>query len=207
MKRGLSLVQVLVASAVLVVSLLPLFTLFSSSVRTTEVSLDELRAALLAEELISQIRLLSFQPGFHLIPDMPADIRPPYTRWLDLQDPNSGFYQVGAPLPHPIRGSHQSVDFETNNWELLGAPACSERGPNPDPVLESLSRIYLSPLPRDFRRLVKVHPAPLDPSGLTSPNLRRVEVRIEWERRFQGTATQRRHLELTTLLGNPEGFQ
>lgn len=200
-RRGLSLVQVLVASAILVVGLLPLFTLLSSSVRTTEVSLEEVRASLLAEELIEQLRFLAFQPGFEHIPDRPRGIRPPYGSWVPVHDPASEYHQLGAALPEP--GEESSVRVPVQGWSLLGAPLCQEVGPSPDPRVASRSRLYLSPLPPGTRRFLKIHEAPLDPSGTTSPELRRVEVKVEWDRTFQGTPTRTRSLTLTTLVASP----
>lgn len=201
-RRGLSLVQVLVASAVLVVALLPLFTLLSSSVRTAEVSLDELRAAYLADELMTQVRLLAFEPGFPHLHEIPLVWEAGKDQWLALHDPSVDMHQRGAPLAHPIRGSG-TIEVDTDGWHLLGASICRDTAPSPDPLIESLSRLYLSPLPPGYRRFLRLYRPPLDASGRTAPGVLRLEVKIEWDRTFLGTPTQTRTLQLTTLMGNP----
>lgn len=205
MRRGLSLVQVLVASAVLVTALLPVFAMLTQSVRTTEVSLDELRAAYLAEEALDQLRFLAFEPGFGAMRDLPAVNPPPHTHWVDTGDPTSEYHQVGMPLPHPISGTGAVLEVDTDGWRKLGAPAAHDPE---DPLVEALSRLYLSPMPEGWTRRIQLFAPPLDPTGTINPDLRRVEVEITWGRQFQGmAAAHERSLRLSSLVGNPGRLQ
>ncbi len=199
-RRGLSLIQVLVASAVLVVALLPLFTMFSSSVRTTEVSLDELRAAYLAEEAMDQLKALAYEPGLDEIPDLPPGIKPPYEDSVDTSDPKGGFYQEGMAFPHPLKGTGQVLEIDTNNWEKVGASVV----PGEDLWLESMGRVFLSPLPKGFRRKIRFFPPPTDSADTLHPGLRRIEVEVEWDRKFSGmSASQTRKMRLSSLVSSP----
>jgi hypothetical protein len=191
-----------VASAVLVVALLPLFTLLGSSVRTTEVSLDELRAAYLADELMAQVRVMTMEPGFSHLVELPQGIDPAKDEWLPLDDPASPLYQRGATLPQPLRGSGTEV-LDTQGWRLLGSALCRDLSPSPSPWIESLSRLYLSPLPEGYRRSLRLYRPALDAGGRTVPGVMRLEVKIEWDRTFLASPTQTRTLRLSTLLGNP----
>lgn len=204
-RHGLSLVEILVTSAVMVVTLVPLFVLFSGSVRTTEVSIDELRATNLATEVISQMRLLAGEPGFGWIDPMPPDLTgPDDDRWVPLDDPESPLYQQGMSLASsPESTGPGPFVVDTRGWTLVGAPFARDPSIPADPWIESLSRLYLSPAPPGTRRFVRVFIPRMDSQGTLNPNLKRLEVRVEWERTFIGTPTQRRHLELRTLLGNP----
>jgi hypothetical protein len=201
----MTLVQVLVASAVLVTALLPVFALLTQSVRNTEVSLDELRAAYLAEEALDQLRFLAFEPGYAGLRDLPAVNPPPHDSWVDTSDSEGEYYQLGLPLPHPIQGTGEVLPVDTQGWRQLGAPIASD--PN-DPLIESLSRLYLSPLPEGWQRRFQIYPPPLDASGTINPDLRRVEVEIVWSRQFQGMqAAKERRVRLSTLIGNPGRLQ
>lgn len=204
-RSGLSLVQVLVASAVLITALLPVFALLTQSVRNTEVSLDELRAAYLAEEVLDQLRFLAYEPGFAALRDLPILNPPPHDSWVDTSDENGEYFQLGMPLPHPIQGTGAVLEVETEGWRQLGAPLASD--PN-DPLVESLSRLYLSPLPEGWERRIQLYAPPLDASGTINPDLRRVEVEIRWGRQFQGMSeAKERRVRLSTLIGNPGRLQ
>lgn len=204
-RGGVSLVEVLVAAAVLVVALLPLFVLFSGSLRKTEVSIDELRAVDLAQELLVQIRGLAVVPGFPKIPDMPSPNPPPdHPLWLAIHDPASGFHQLGASLPHPVGGTApQAVSLDTRDWTLLGAPGCRLPPPATDPLDEALSRIWLSAAPQGYRRFLRVYRPRINARGDVNPNLLRIDVRVEWDRTFMGAPTQTRTVALSTLVGSP----
>ena len=193
-RRGMSLVQVLVASAVLITALLPVFAMLTQSVRNTEVSLDELRAAYLAEEALDQLRFLAYEPGFRALRDLPALNPPPRKEWVDTSDPGAEYHQLGMALPHPISGTGEVLDVDTDGWRSLGAGVAEDPD---DPLMEALSRLYLSPLPEGWTRRIQLYAPAIDAAGTVNPDLRRVEVEISWERT----------LRLSTLIGNPGRLQ
>ncbi len=205
-RSGLSLVEILVASGVLVAVMLPLFVLLSGSVRTTEVSLDEVQASLLAHEVLAQVRLLAVEPGFSNLPDLPVPNPPPlFPDWVALDDPQTPIHQRGGRLPHPVTSGDPRVEeLETQGWTLFGAGLAGRDSVDPQPLLESLSRLYLSPAPDGFRRFLKVHPARLNARGDWTPFLRRIEVRVDWDRTFTGTAEKQRSMTLATLVGKSQ---
>lgn len=205
-RRGLALVEVLVAATVMVVALLPLFVMLSSSVRTTEVSVDELIAVNLAHELMSQMQLVAYEPGFGWIPSAMPDQNPPpdFPRWVAIHEPDAGFFQEGLRLPHPLTsGNPDPEDLDTDDWTKIGAPLAGLDTVPPDPLIQALSRIHLSKAPESFERYVKVFLPRLNRRGDRRPDLKRIEVRVDWSRDFLGDAIRTRSLQLTTLVGNP----
>lgn len=203
-RRGLSIIQVLVASAVLVVAFLPLIGLFGSAVRTGAVSRDELRAAVLADEFLTQLRVLAHGPGLGVLPDYPLENPPPHQGWVDTGDPGGEYYQRGAPLWHPGDPARPAGEVDPESWRRVGASAASPGSP---PLARSLARLYLSPLPPGFSRRFRVYAPPLGPGpdAAVDPDLRRVEVEIAWTRDFAGGASRARKLRVGSLVSHPGG--
>jgi hypothetical protein len=166
--RAFSLVESLIAGALAVLLILPLSALFQQSRFETEASLDEIRASLLARELVDQIQSLKYVAGFEAM--TPISSHHESAAYLDLKDLGT------APLYKSPAGS-------------------------------PFSRLFLSPLPPGYRRLIKLYPANLGSSDnqyLASSNLLCLEVLIEWT-----TLTSKvynRQVSLFSILAKDEIF-
>jgi hypothetical protein len=195
-RRGLSFVEILVATALLVCVLLPVLYLFTQATRTSEVSLDELAATNYACELTDQLKVLPWSIGFRYIVQTPVPNPPPaFPEWTTLTSAGMGFPEADPNGPARL----QPID--TADWTRTGFPYWI---PPPDaPQIMARSRLYLSPLPENYRRKLKVYHPLADPSGNLDPNLYQIMVRIEWDRTFLGAPTQNRFNQMGTLIANP----
>ncbi len=165
---GFSLVESLIAGALAVLLILPLSALFQQSRMDTELSLNEIRASLLAREVVDQIQTLKYVMGFDRL--------------------------------SPISSHRKSAPFlelaEWNDAPLYGSKAG-----------RSFSKLYLSPLPPGYRRLIKIYPSNLGPDEsryLASPNLITLEVRMEWKTMY--SQVYNRHISLLSILARDDIF-
>lgn len=197
-RRGFSFIEVLVATALLVAVLIPIVFVISQSMRTSEVSLDELTASLWASELVEQLECLPWSAGYRRIVFSPhPNPAPDFPEWHGLPPAGMGFGEAdpnARPLQPPI---------DTKEWTVTGYVYWQP--PPDDPLLKAHSRLYLSALPVDHTRRIKLYHPVADPTGVTDPNLWQLWARIDWGRTFMGAPRQYRTCELTTLLANP-GF-
>ena len=81
-KRGLSLLEIVLASAILTLGLMPLIVLFSGSLGRVKVSRPDFVASALAGEVIEQMRLVPFTqlkmgPGNEVVASLTAGQPPP----------------------------------------------------------------------------------------------------------------------------------
>lgn len=170
-RLAFSLVEVLVASGVLVAVFVPIMFTFTQSVRQAEVSLDELEATLLADELADQLQLVPFVRRFQSLIAYPAPNPPPaYSRWATLTT-------TGAVFP---AGRPDLTDsFDTKDGKAAGEPYAGDDTP---PAERPYTRVYVSPAGPRFKRHFKVHRT-LDRSNSLeeSEHLAEVEVKVEWE--------------------------
>jgi hypothetical protein len=170
-RLGFSLVEVLVASGVLVAVFLPIMFTFTQTVRQAEVSLDELEATLLADELADQLQLIPYVYRFERLIAFPAPNPPPaYSRWATLTT-------TGSELPEGRAGLIASLD--TGGGKTLGEPLAGDEAALED---RPYTRLYVSPVGQRFRRFFKVHKT-LDRTGSLeeSDHLTEVEVKVEWD--------------------------
>lgn len=173
MKRhaAFSLIEVLVASGVLVAVFLPIMFTFTQSVRQAEVSLDELEATLLADELADQLQLIPYVRRFQSLIAYPVPNPPPaYSRWATPAT-------TGSELPAAKPGL--TALLETGGGKTLGEPLAGEDMPLDE---RPYTRLYVSPAGPRFRRFLKVHRT-LDRAGSLEENehLTEVEVKVEWD--------------------------
>lgn len=196
--HGVSLIEILVATAIIVVVFVPLMTLFTQTIRSTEISLDEVLATNLASEVIEQIEVLPYSAGFHRMVSWPVPNPPPDFPAVHPL-PAEGIV-LGAPSPDdpPL---WRPID--TRGWTEMGYLYCEPEA-MPDPLSRELSRLYLSPLPSGYRRTIELHHPLIGAAPpIQDPNLYQVLVRIEWDRTFLGAPTQTRSVELAALVANP----
>lgn len=191
--RGFSLVEVLVASGVLVAVFVPLTFVFTSTVRQAEVSLDELQATTLADELLDQLAVVPAVRHFPALFAFPTPNPPPgYSRWATLST-------TGANFPAAAPGFAATAD--TGSFTRAGAPYGGAETP-PDHV--PYTRLYLSAVPDRFRRELKVHRTLDRPSSLEeSEHLAEVEVRVSWDDVFVSGPRTRREVALRAIVSDP----
>lgn len=204
-RQGLGLIQVLLASCLLVGLFLPLTQSFQSSIRTAQVSLDEVQAAHLAAELMDQLKGLAYTPGFLALPDMPVPKpgAPAGATWVETQDPQSQYHQVGDSLPgFPLPPGTPS-SFATQGGSRLGKSLLPERSHAGHALDRARARLYLSPLPPGMTRGFRIQTPRLDRAGRISSNFKRLEVRVSWQKDFLGPGSRTREVRLTCLIGNP----
>jgi len=192
-RRGLSFIEVLVASTIMVVTLVPLFLVFSQGVRTGQVSIDEIRANLLAQEIVDQIAVMPYAGGWPAIQDRPRPNAPPgFTRWADLP-------ATGLDLPNPVGAT--PVEISTGGWTRIGYPYPMEEAPD---VIAPFQRLYLTGLDSTTTRSVKVHPAmAILHQNVTDPDIAEIEGRIVWKTRGLTGTTPERSVIVRTLISNP----
>ena len=191
--HGFSLVEVLVASAVLVAVFLPVMFVFTQTVRQAEVSLDEIAATTLADEVLDQIATVPAVKHFQALIAYPIPNPPPaYSRWTTLTTTGVNFVP-GVP------GTTASAD--TGGWTKTGVPYAGT-----DTPIEYVPylRMYLSTCPARFRREIKVHRT-LDHTGSLdeSEHLAEIEVRVTWDDNFVSGPRTRREVALRTIVSDP----
>ena len=188
-----SLVEVLVASGVLVAVVVPLMFVFTQTVRQAEVSLDELQATTLADELLDQLLVVPAVRHFpalfaHPVPNPP----PAYSRWATVTT-------TGANFPAGLPGYSGTAD--TGSFTRAGFPYAGAETP-PDHI--PYTRLYLSAVPDRFKRELKVHRTLDRPSSLEeSEHLAEVEVRVSWDDVFVSGPRTRREVALRAIVADP----
>ena len=165
MRRAVTLVEILVAAAVLATLLLPLLTLFSSTTRRVGTEVVFVKAAQLADELLSQVATVHQRLGR-----------------LDVV-PGTG--HVGG------RSPNGELDVETylrtfageDNVVLLPAAPADARG----------SRLHLTKTQRSFRRFLRISAVrEADPvKNLTRDILWHARVRVEYDVVLDGRSLTR----------------
>ena len=190
---GFSLVEVLVASGILVAVFVPLMFVFTQTVRQAEVSLDELQATALADELIDQVAAVPWVRYFPALISFPQPNPPPsYSRWATLTT-------TGVDFPAAKAGLTGNVD--TGGWLLSGAPYAGTDAPA---EFRPYQRLFLSALPPRFKRELKVHGVLDRSSSLEeSTHLAEVEVRVSWDDQFVSGPHPTREIALRTIVCDP----
>lgn len=186
------MVEVLVASTVLVVLMLPLFVILGQGVRTGEVSLEETQARLAAHELLDQLAVVAHPAGWPAMEPHPHPNDPPaFAAWATLPT-------TGVNLPGPaIAAVHE---IPVNNFTVTGIPYPQERA---TPEWSSFQRVYLSPMGAHFTRRFKVHPGMLENgANRVDPDLAVITVDVGWTSRISGPQPERR-VTLQALVANP----
>lgn len=192
-RGGFSLVEVLVASAVMVAVFVPLMFLFTQSVRQAEVSLDELEATLLADEMAEQMQIVPVVRQFQSLIAYPVPNPPPaYSQWASY--PTTGIslfrYDTGV----------SGGGIMTAN----GAHATSWAGEDMPPNERPYTRMYLTPTAPRFRRLLKVHGALDRPSSMEeNPHLMEVEVKVQWDDNFVSGPKTAREVVVRGIVSDP----
>lgn len=185
--RGFSLVEVLVASAVLVAVFVPLAFVFTQSIRQTEVSMDELAATTAADELLDQVAVTPLVRHFPALTAYPQPNPPPaYSRWATVPT-------TGANLPAATPGFAGTAPAFAP-YALAETPA--------DHV--PYTRLYLSATPARFKREFKVHRT-LDRQGTLeeSEHMAEVEVRVSFEDQFLSGPHTPRNVTLRAIVSDP----
>lgn len=203
-KRGFSLIEVLVAAMALVVLLVPLLLTFSSTLRTTEVSIQELQAQQLALEFVEQLKILPLSVGFENIQDrpcknVPAPERPKYMG----MEPGEEFALLGTAHATTCdwdAGGEVTPPLNTEEWSITGRNMCYSPI---DPSIAEKSRFFLSPLPDGFKRYVQVFKPRYTPGlPMLETNLLKARVFIKWQSKRSDKETKPREYILTCLLSN-----
>jgi len=204
-RYGVSLVEVLVASVVMVALVIPLLVVLSSTVRTTEVSLQEVKAQHLACEIMEQLKVLPFTVGYEWLferpfPNPPSD----YPNFLSLAI-KGDLPCAGCTLPYRSNATIQrELEYKTDNWTIVGAPITLDTGPQANPYIAERARLFISPAPKDFRRHVQIYRPirSLTPLQKES-NIFKVVVKVEWPSARSASGGHMRHVLLTGFIGNP----
>lgn len=185
--RGFSLVEVLVASAMMVAVFVPLAFVFTQSIRQTEVSMDELVATTAADELLDQVAVTPLVRHFPALVAYPQPNPPPaYSRWASVPT-------TGANLPVAAPGFTGT------------APAFAPYAGNDTPADHvPYTRLYLSATPARFRRELKVHRT-LDRAGTLeeSEHLAEVEVRVSFDDQFVSGPRTPREVAMRAIVADP----
>lgn len=204
-RKGLSLIEVLVASGVLTAVLLPLLLLLSQTVRGTEMSLDEIRATNLAAELLEQMQVLPGSVGWNAFNMRPEDNLPPrFPKFLSLDPKGSELPIEGHLFDLPLATGGAGPTLATEGWTKVGAAYCFDPAPGGDPLVAERSRLFLSPCPEGFTRFVQTHHPLIEPgSGAYDPLLTKIVVRVEFEENFSGGSKRKRRIHMSTLVSAP----
>ena len=205
-RAGLSFIEVLIAGVVMTSLVIPLLIVFSSTLRTTEVSIQEIWAQHLATELLEQVRIMPVTVGFHWLYDRPIPNCPPHYPYFLCLAPTGQLPCRGWSLPTDTTEWMRQVTLEldTEEWTLTGAPLSEDPSPEPDPLIAEYSRIFLTALPEGFRRYLQFYRpirshAPLD----WETNLVKVVVRIDWQSARTADRHHTRQLYMRGFIGNP----
>lgn len=169
MRRGFNLIEVLIACMLLVVAVTPLAMLYQQSQRETSLSYQELQAASLGRELITNLKTMHQIIGYDAIGHLGNHSKP--EKWVDLSNPDRAALFVDS--RHP--------------------------------VVKVGSKLILSPIPQDFRRLIRIYQADAsinDKVYQPVPDLKTVEVKIEWKAPL--TQEFNRSIIIKTLLDRDE---
>jgi type II secretory pathway pseudopilin PulG len=190
---GFSLVEVLVASAVMVAVFVPLMFVFTQSVRQAEVSLDELEATLLADEMADQMQIVPVVRQFQSLIPYPVPNPPPaYSQWATYPTTGIDFRLYDA-----------AVSGGTVN-AAAGGRAVSWAGEDMPVSERPYTRMYLTPTAPRFKRFLKVHGA-LDRSASMeeNPHLMEVEVKVTWDDNFVSGPKTAREVVVRGLVADP----
>jgi len=192
-RAGFSLVEVLVASGVMVAVFLPLMFVFTQTMRQAEVSLDEVAATTLADEMLDQIAAVPWVRNFQTLIAFPAPNPPPaYSRWATLTTTGVDF---------PVAKAGLATGMDTSGWTLTGTPYAGGDAP---PDARPYTRLFLSALPARFHRELKVHRVLDRASSLDeSDHLAEIEVRVTWDDQFVSGPHPKRELALRTIVPDP----
>lgn len=204
-RRGVSFIEVLVAGVAMVALVVPLLIVFSSTLRTTEVSLQEVWAQHLAAELMEQVKTQPFTVGFEWLFERPFPNPPPdYPNYLSLA-PGGALACPGHAFPDATEWAlDRTEELDTKGWTVTGAPLTFDTATPPDPLIAERSRLYLSPLPEGFRRFLQIYRPVRSLSPLAAEaNLLKAVVRIEWSSARTTDHRFTRRIELRSLVGNP----
>lgn len=188
-----SLVEVLVASGVLVAVFVPLMFVFTQSVRQAEVSLDELEATLLADEMADQLLIVPVVRQFQSLIPYPVPNPPPqYSQWATY--PTTGL-AFRAYDPASSGGTVNAAN---------GARAVSWAGDDMPVSERPYTRMYLTPTAPRFKRFLKVHGA-LDRAASMeeNPHLMEVEVKVTWDDNFVSGPKTERAVVVRGLVADP----
>ncbi len=204
-RRGVSLLEVLVASIVMVALVLPLLVVFSGTIRTTEVSIQEVWAQHLATELMEQVKVLPFAVGYEWLFARPFPNPPPqYPNFLSLS-PTGELPCAGYAFPTDVDWALATQeDIPSTNWTATGAAVTFDTGSPSDPNVAERARIFLSPLPKGFRRQLQIYRPIRSLAPLTNEtNLMKVVVKVEWSSARTRNRQHKRHITMSGLLSNP----
>lgn len=190
---GFSLVEVLVASTVMIAIFVPLMFVFSQSMRQAEVSLDELLATTAADELLDQLAVVPAVRHFPALIAHPQPNPPPaYARWATITT-------TGADFPAATPGFSGTAD--TGSFSRTGGPYAGAETP---PDFIPYTRLYLSALPQRFHREFKVHRTLDRPGTLEeSEHMAEVEVRASFDDNFVSGPHTRRDVSLRAIVSDP----
>jgi hypothetical protein len=192
-RPAFSLVEVLVATAVLVAVLVPLFYMFTQSVRQTSLSLDELEATNLAEEIADQVQAVPVVAGFARMPSYPAGNDPPlYVKWRDVK---------ASGLAFPAAAPGLSIRLDTERYTRTGVPYPQEEAQAADAVYQ---RLWLSPAADRYARRLRVHRV-LERAGALeeNPGMVQVDVVVEWRDQFASGPRPARQVTMRAIVSNP----
>ncbi len=193
---GVSFIEILIAAGILVAVMLPLFALSTHNVRTSQVGLDELLGTSLTSEVIEQMKVLPFTAGFPFIVTSPFPNPPPqFPNWSTLPDTGISLPEANPNVSPslPALNSQGWTQFGYNYW----------RPPPDDGLIAARSRLWLSPLPGNHVRRLKIYRPLRDATGARDPNLFQLTVQLLWDRKFLGSPTQSRANLMGTLIANP----
>ena len=186
-RAGFSLVEVMVASAVLVAIFVPVMFVFTQSLRQAEVSLDELVATTAADELLDQVAAVPAVRHFQALGAYPQPNPPPaYSRWATVTTSGTAFPAAAPNFAGSVTAGPPYAGSET--------PA--------DHV--PYTRVYLSPLAARFKRELKVHRTLDHPGSLDeSEHLAEVEARVSFDDQFASGPHIARDVSLRTIVSDP----
>jgi len=181
--RGFSLVEVLIAGAVLVTLAVPMYLMLVSSTRSAALAAEEVQATLAAEEVLDGVRLLALTQFSGADGNLPS--LPPWKEEVKLVSPITGDEDRWADLDEVLRR-------EGNGFPLWPGGAFTER-----------SRFFMGPPAQGMRRYLRIeYPGPYG-DGRPDKMICRIRVLVHYEIMTGGPA-QQRQLELTSLVTNED---
>ena len=205
-RRGVSFVEILVASVVLVALVFPLLVVFSSTLKTTEVSIQEVWAQHLATELMEQLKVLPYTLDYEWIPTRPVpNPYPAYPHWLSLAE-DGELPILGLQFPtDKVWKKTAEGEIVTDDWLKTGRSILYENGTTIDKELLSRSRLYLSPLPEGFKRYIQLYRPDRSRTPLVfEENIVKAVIRIEWASARTKMRSHKRKIEMRGLICNHE---
>lgn len=165
---GFSLIEIILASVLTVLLIVPLVFMFQQSLHQTDASIDEITAIIMAREVVENLATIKAIIG---------------------TDPMKNL------------STHKKADAYVDITNLR-LPFLAD-----DKFSQIHTKMYLSPAPDGFRRLIKVYEADRIPGNNYDKNMLAKECRVLIEWKTHGAAEFNRRLEMICAFGRDEVFK